>query len=241
MKKIPLFLAVFCAFSPLASGSATSVEGDTSGQLTELIDVPTADIYDTHQFSANFRFYDHGGTLSRGIFGVAKRLNLGIQQDILHLVGSGSPKFVRPHFFFKLRPFDGGDILPALALGYDEQGYFRDEGQDEYRHEEKGLFVTMTHELLSPDFNVTGGVNMFDFGDSPKMAGFVGASWRLAEQFALLAEWDRLKDFDHSRFNMAGRFFVNKFLNVDLGSRNIGRGAAQGAERFLRINYIGRF
>src|SRR5258708_31571499 len=111
---------------------------DASPQI-EAIDIPTADILDSKTFSTAFRFYSEGGITSRLVLGPFKRFNIGISLDAQRLIGGSDPHMIRPSLFAKLRFFDGTDILPALSLGYDNQGYLYQESTRDFLQKEKGL------------------------------------------------------------------------------------------------------
>src|SRR4029077_7995143 len=116
-----------------SAAKTDSEEGAESPQI-EAIDIPTADILDPATYALNFRFYNLGGIASRLVIGPLKRVNLGITFDGQNIIGSQDPHLVRPSVYFKLRAFDGTDILPALALGYDNQGYLYQESTRDFLH-----------------------------------------------------------------------------------------------------------
>src|SRR5262245_13249070 len=123
-----------------ADDEETKVEPSQSPQI-EVIDIPTADILDPITFATTFRLYNQGGLTSRFILGPLKMVNLGISFDAQRVIGSGDPHMVTPAVFFKVKPYDGSDFRPALALGYDNQGMLWQESTDEYMHREKGLYL----------------------------------------------------------------------------------------------------
>jgi hypothetical protein len=147
---------------------------------------------------------------------------------------------VRPSIYFKLRAFDGTDILPALALGYDNQAYlYRNELHD-FLQKEKGLYLVGSHEIFLPDFDLHAGVNVNDF-DKTKVYGFFGASWKIVPTFALLAEYDNIRNAPDARVNLGGRYWLTPYFNIDVAARNVGRGEDRGAERIVRLNYTAHF
>lgn len=214
----------------------TSVE---SPQL-EGVDIPTADILDPATFSTAFRFYSEGGITSRLVMGPFKRVNLGISFDAQRVIGAGEPHMVTPAVFFKLRFFDGSDILPALALGYDNQGYLYKDSLRDHLQKERGLYLVGSHEFLLPNLQLHAGVNINDFDDT-EVFGFTGITWKIVPAFALLAEYDNIRDGPENRVNLGGRFWVMPFFNIDVGARNVGRDSIRGAERIVRLNYVGNF
>jgi len=214
--------------------------GSDESPMVEVVDIPTADIIDPSTYALNFRFYDAGGIVSRLIIGPLKRVNLGITFDAQGVVGSQDPHMVRPSVYFKLRAFDGTDVLPALALGYDNQGYLYKDALRDYLEKEKGLYVVGSHEIFIPDFELHAGMNVNNF-DNTKLYGFFGATYKIVSSFALLAEYDNIRAAPTSRVNLGGRYWVTPYFNVDLAARNVGRGGGSGAERIVRLNYTGHF
>src|SRR4029077_4186634 len=132
----------------------TSSKGGENSPMIESVDIPTAEILDPMTYALTFRFYDQGGLMSRFILGPLKRVNLGISFDAQRVIGSGDPHMIRPSVFFKVRFFDGNDYLPALALGYDNQGFLYKEATKEFLHREKGLYLVGSHEILIPDLEL---------------------------------------------------------------------------------------
>jgi hypothetical protein len=147
---------------------------------------------------------------------------------------------VRPSVYFKVRAFDGTDILPALALGYDSQAYLYQNSTRDFLNKEKGLYFVGSHEIFLPDFELHAGMNMNEF-DSPKAYGFFGASYKIVPSFALMAEYDNIRNGFNNRVNLGGRYWVATYFNVDLAARNVGRGESRGGERIVRLNYVARF
>lgn len=214
--------------------------GGGESPMIEAVDVPTAEILDPATYAVHFRFYRQGGIMSRLILGPLKRVNLGVSFDAQRVIGDDDPHMIRPSVFFKLRFFDGSDVLPAFALGYDSQGYLYQESAKEFLHREKGLYVVASHEIFFPNFELHAGVNKYDFDDR-SVFGFLGATLKISRSFALLSDYDNIQNVGDARFNMGGRYYVAPFFYVDIAARNIGRGSAKGAERMVRLNYVGNF
>src|SRR5262249_31246308 len=159
---------VYAADTDTASSGAG--KGEPSPQL-EVVDIPTAEILDPMTYSTAFRFYSEGGLTGRLLVGPLKRVNLGISFDALRMVGAVDPHMVRPSVFFKLRAYDGNDYLPALALGYDNQGMLWQEDTKEFMHREKGLYMVGSHEIFIPNFDLHAGINVYDFDDNSAVYG----------------------------------------------------------------------
>ena len=224
---------------PVDVSERSSPRGGESPQM-EVVDIPTAYILDPQTFSTAFRFYNDGGITSRLVIGPFRRINLGVSFDAQRIIGGDTPHMIRPSIFVKLNFFDGTDILPALALGYDNQGYLYQETTKHFLHPEKGLYLAGSHEIFLPNFELHAGVNIPKVDDAD-IFGFFGASWKLVPSFALLTEYDNIRNGPGNRFNVGGRFWVTPFFNVDIAARNVGRHEDRGAERIVRLNYVANF
>lgn len=231
--------AVWAEPAPTSDKAETGAHGGENPQI-EAVDIPTADILDPMTFATTFRFYNEGGIMSRLVLGPFKRLNLGISFDAQRVIGGEDPHMIRPSLFFKVRFLDGTDIWPALALGYDNQGYLYQESQRGFLQQEKGLYLVGSHEIFLPNFELHAGVNIPKVDDA-EVFGFWGATWKIVPAFAFLAEYDNVRQSPDNRLNLGGRFWLVPFFNVDVAARNVGRGAGRGAERIIRLNYAGHF
>ena len=245
MKKPYFYSLIVAAYLLGTSGYAeeaqvTDVRSGEAPQI-EVVDVPTAEILSAGTYATTFRFYSDGGLVSRLNLGPLKRVNLGIYFDAQKAIGGGEPHFIRPSLFFKLRMFDGTDVLPALALGYDNQGYLYQRSTKEFFQPEKGVYLVGSHEILVPNLEIHLGVNVNDLDKQAKVYGFAGSTYKFTKSFSLLAEYDNLRSGPENRFNMGGRYYVTPSFNIDFGARNIGRKSDRGAERIVRINYVGNF
>src|SRR5689334_10877868 len=153
MKRKLLFLALL-SLALLANGrlhadddteatetdtASSDVASDNQSPQLELIDVPTADILDPMTFSTMFRFYSEGGMVGRFLLGPIKMVNLGISFDAQRVIGGGDPHMITPSVFFKVKPYDGSDYLPAIALGYDNQGMLWKEDTKDFLNPAKDL------------------------------------------------------------------------------------------------------
>ena len=112
----------WAADPPAKAAARTHADNGVDSPQLEVIDVPTPDVLDPATYSTNFRLYSDGGIVSRLIIGPFRRVNFGIMADAQKVIGGSAPHLVRPSLYFKLRVFDGNDVLPALALGYDNEG-----------------------------------------------------------------------------------------------------------------------
>jgi len=252
MRRIFLLLTL-CFFTATygwgenSSSSGDSKEAETAPRLPMLIDTPNAETIDQYGYLFRFRFYSQGGVLTQTTFGVFPHLNLGFGIDVERLIGSTTDgmKVNRPSINLKWRFFDGRDVFPALAVGYDSQGYYFDHDAGEYAQREHGLYLVGTKEIITPGLDFSGGIYTFKFSNGNEVHGFLGASYAIRDVAAIFVEWDNMGTFSESRYNVGFRFFVNPSFSVDAYLRN-GRGTippsdSRRTDRNIQLNYQGSF
>jgi hypothetical protein len=208
--------------------------------VVEFIDLPTAEVTDHYGAHVSFRFYSGGGVLTKTDFGVLPRFNVGFGLDAEHFIGQETVDLNRPTLNMKLRVYDGARNLPALALGYDGQGYFFDKETDKYRQREKGLYAVGSGEVLTPGLSLTGGLNIYDFR-TDDVYGFTGVQYLWQELVGIIFEADNLFHRPrYNRFNLGGRYHVTPSFALDVAGRDLWAGGRE-AERIVRISYSASF
>lgn len=221
MKKMT-FLVFFIMVIPFALSAQS---------LTELVDVPTADILESGSYNINLRMYDAGSVLTRLLFSV-KFFELGAYLDTLNATGKQDPKAADVQPMVKIHLPIAGLFLPSVAIGYDGQGKFY------YFNEPRGFYVTFTKEMLLPGLQFHLGGNSRDY-----TYGFTGVSYSLEDQFQIFVEYDRIRNLGDVRNNHANaglKFQINDDLGIGFDIRNIGNRGDE-YERILRFDYTGMF
>jgi len=219
---------------------------DQLSQAREInvIDIPTADVVDHYGYNVNFRFGRDGALQTKTTFGVFPRLNLGFGLDAEGVLGTDDARMNKPTLNVKFRIFDGMPSLPALAIGFDDQGYVWNKALDEYEQREKGLYLVGSKEIIFPAFNVHAGVNHFDFDHGDSTRGFAGMDYTYLRTVGVMAEWDHATDYRERRINFGLRYYVTPVFTVDAIGRNIPKfpgGRARITERIVRLAYTGSF
>lgn len=250
MKKILFFICFICfyvySFSSDKKRDEVIVTPDVS-----LIDIPTAGVIDYANFNLKTRFYNNGGVLTYINAGILQNITLGASFMIDNLIGSNSPvKMVRPEMQLKFRFYDGGYYIPALALGYDGQGYYYDRSIKKYMQKGKGLYLVGSKELFFPGFMTSAGFNIPDY-DEGYLYSFVGFNYNMDDKLNLMLEFDNMFHSDYpSRINAGVRININSNFFVDVAFRNIGKnekfpnGWDNKIERIVQFNtsfYLGNF
>ncbi len=226
MRKLLRFCLFIFLFTP-----AFAAHSDTY-----LLDTPTAESLPARTFGLTSRVFSGGGVLTYFDFGVLNRLSIGASITLEHLIGTNDEhiKILIPALQLKYRVYDGGEIMPAVAFGFDNQGFKYDHHEDEYEEKGKGIYMALTKEVFFTGFILNGGVNYTVNGFKfDKFAGFAGASLSVAEGASLIFEWDNIRTFDESRLNGAARFYFTDNFSADVALRNFNN----KAERIVQIKY----
>ena len=222
------------------------VHADPLARAREInvIDIPTAEVVDHYGYNVNFRFGRDGALQTKTAFGVFPRLNLGFGLDAEHVIGTGDSRMNKPTLNMKFRIFDGKPALPALAVGFDGQGYVWNKALNDYEQREKGLYLVGSKEIIFPDFNVHAGVNHFDFEHGHSTRGFFGLDYTYEHLVGVMGEWDHATNYRERRFNFGARYYVSPVFTVEAIVRNIPKfpeSEARITERIVRLAYTGSF
>lgn len=230
------------------SGGAAGGGNSLLAPQPDVIDTPTAAVYDYMGYASRTRFFSRGGILEYVSFGVFHRLNLGASLNMDGIIGSDRDVRLRaPNVQVKYRFFDGDRYIPAFAVGYDGQGWVYNVPTKRYNERQRGFFVVGSVELGVPGLNFHPSFNISDF-DTNHIFGAVPLTWNIQDKVELLAEWDNtFNNVSNSRFNAGLRAFVTQNFSIDFAVRRIGRGGLysdgqeRGEERIVQLRYSGNF
>lgn len=225
-----------------------------------VIDAPTASSLPRGVFEVDGRVYPSGGaqlTLNVGVF---SRFMFGIAYGAQNLVSDEPPEWnPRVEFFAKYKIFDENWYMPAVAVGYERQGYgpYID-SLDRYLIKSKGFFAvaTKTYSLSGLAAGFHGGVNYNPFegekdGDQ-NPSFFIGQDTRISNYVALLAEYDFAFDDDKNQqqfgrgwgyLNLGVRwlFSENLWLEADFRDMFQNRTGVGSFGREVRLIYVESF
>ncbi|HDM43207.1 MAG TPA: hypothetical protein ENG29_02315 [Firmicutes bacterium] len=125
-----------------------------------VIDSPTAWTKGRGEYEIYIRFLPF---IIGGELGLSDFLTLGISYGGSNVIGYGSPDWnPRPAFLVKAQLTQGGAVFPAIAIGYDDQGWgpYHDEinpykrkkdnveeHYNRYQYKSKGIFCVFTQEF----------------------------------------------------------------------------------------------
>ncbi len=206
----------------------------------------------------------------RGEIGVLDYLTVGISYGGVDVFGSAAPTMnPRPGFQAKFRITNGGPIMPAVAVGYDDQGHGKyyefdphREGQnvyyDRYQFKAKGFYLVLSQELEllgALGLHLGGSYNVIEDKDDSDPDIFAGLEKSLGPHLMLLGTYDvGLNDNSPKSLGMgrgyldAGvRWRVTENFNLEFWFTNLLENQVEvlGDEgayaRMLYLTYIGSF
>lgn len=235
---------IIIGFFLWACSSVFAQEALYRDRALDVIDIPTANVLDHYGYQVSFRFGKEGALQNKNIFGIFPRLNLGFGLDGEQVLGTEDADLNKPTLNVKFRFFDGQGILPALAIGFDGQGYYFNEQLDEYDQREKGVFLVATEEIIWPELQLHLGVDKFDFDESNTTRGFAGFTYTYQQMLGLLFEYDNATEYDERRINFGLKYFVTPLFTVEALGRDVPVNSStdkRETERVVRLTYKGTF
>ncbi|MEE9457055.1 MAG: hypothetical protein V3W11_07890 [bacterium] len=152
-------LVVLAAAAAAAAASAYAQEDFVPEGETWVMEDPTAWTRLRGEYAASIGV---GPFVVRGEIGILDYLTVGISYGGVDVLGNATPTMnPRPGFQAKFRITNGGPIMPAVALGYDDQGYgkyydydpyiertqHKLEDYDRYQFKAKGFYLALSQEI----------------------------------------------------------------------------------------------
>lgn len=156
--------------------------------------------------------------LIKGNLSFTDFLNFGVSYGGEGVVGYGDPVFnPRPCFQAKIQITNGSELIPAIAVGYDDQGYGRfieDEAipyddpdaevftYDRYLIKSKGIYGVLSQEyefLGYIGLHVGANYAVTETNDDRNPDGWVGLEKSIGPDFDLVATYDLGLNDDHNQ------------------------------------------
>ncbi len=200
--------ALGCALVILSVAAAGS-SGAQETAVRRLVDCPTAEILERGSYAFNTVVYPEGGALVGIGIGLLHNLSVGFTYGGLEVIGSGEPDWnPRVEFQARLKLIEESFALPAIALGFDSQGFGRyfEEYPDKraepdpdlrapverYQVKSKGFYaVGSKHYAFLGTLGLHGGINYsLENDDDEALNFFFGVEKSLSPEMSLLAEYD---------------------------------------------------
>ena len=228
-------------------------------QFRYLIDAPAAGALQKGEYSFEVRIFSRGGVLVGFNVGLFSRFNMGILYGGTNIIGdSKTPEGNdEPGVEIRYRLLEEKMLLPALVLGYTNQGYGRFQenpatGNERYRYKSKGLYAALSknYNLLGHEFGIHGGVNFntSETEDDEGLNFYTGLNFALNEELLLIGEYDfGINDNTRDSFGRgdgylhgAVRWAFSDKLIFQFNFKDIlgNRRDSQTVEREIRIVYV---
>jgi hypothetical protein len=211
-----------------------------------VIDTPTTGVLNCGSYNMWVRCFSEGNIISKLEVGVFKFLDIGMSLELDKFIGDKKAiKAAVPALDIKLRLYGGSMAIPAMAVGYDGQGYFIN-SKSSYRQKEKGLYFVTGRELFIDGLMLNIGVNVNDFSKN-KVCGFINAMIPVyKEAIYFMAEYDNINYSPDARFNCGLKFVLTDYIDVSCIIRNCWCGNEISGtriqnERVFKVNYSGKF
>ncbi len=231
-----------------------------------LVDVPTAGTLPRAYYDIGFRFYPNGGALANCDIGLSNRFTLGIAYGAEDVISNRDPNWnPRIEFNIKFRAIDELEYFPAVAAGFNSQGFGAwNEDFDRYTFKSRGFYVVASRSFYFYQWTAGwhAGINYSlenDVDNEKDLNFFLGVDATFKYNLALLAEIDAglnddkssLPDGSPNDYGGKGRGYLNlsvKWLfaeNLELEALLkdllVNRREADTFTREIRLTYIDRF
>ena len=201
-----------------------------------LIDTPTAKVAPIKTFTATSRIFSQGGLVTFFTFTPLDRFSIGTGVTLEHIVGTNDEdiKILPPSLQLKFQIYDGNEIWPMIALGFNNQGFYYDHEEDKYLQLANGIYLAGTQEIFIQGLMANYGLNITTDGfEFEKLHSFLSLNYTLTEYLDFMLEWDNIRSLRTSRVNSGLRIYIAEFFALDFAVRNFNN----KAERILQIKY----
>ena len=201
--------------------------GLDSAELDRLIDCPTAGLLGKGRYAVGLRLFADGGILTKVQAGALKRLTIGLSFGARHLIGRGKIDWQpRAEVEVRYRAIEESEVFPALALGYESQGYGPNISGS-YENKPKGFFGVLSKNYMSAfgQFGLHAGFNFSseaNTGSEPR--GWFGLDKGLNEDLSALFEYEMpLNDIDSAKgaLNIGVNWILSSVLHIRMFGKDV--------------------
>jgi len=230
--------------------------------LQKLIDCPSAGGPEYHSYDFELRTYADGGVLTGFTIGLFQRFSMGLFFGGTGIIGFGKPDWnPQPGVIAQYRFLNETTGLPALAIGFNNQGYGKwDDDAERYQFKAKGFYAVLGKNFVIGqlgEFGTHFGVNQNPVsGDDDRIDFWTAADYHLTTQLTVILEYSAALNDCNRKFSYGeGRGYMNagirwtfaERLAIDLHFRDVLNnqkdGFRGGSEigREVRISYVESF
>lgn len=224
-----------------------------------IIDLPTAGTLPRGYFDMELRMFANEGVLTAVNIGLTQHFELGLSYGAEHALGNQGVNWnPRAEFNVKLRPISETMLLPAIAVGFESQGFGgwdAEQGQKRYAVKSRGFYGVVSKSYVFTGFatGFHGGVNYsFENDDGDRSPNLFGAmDMRFSDNVAFLGEYDlALNDNNGDRYgkgrgylNLGVRWVFSDQLDMEVDLKDLfqNRRGTRSFGREFRLLYIEHF
>jgi hypothetical protein len=222
----------------------------------QLIDCPTAATLPRASFDFRMRTTSNGGLIAQTDIGLHRKFMLGVSYGGEQILGEGKAGWQdNVAFTVKYQLVSETIVVPAIAFGFDGQGYGRRFSDlKRYMYKSKGFYAVASkgYQTYRWSSGLHVGVNYSlesDVDEDKDASVFFGADLSLQNDVALVAEYDLAfndnRDTEHSGkgwgyFNVGLRWIFSERLELGLDFQNLfeNRNDTSSFTRGIRITYL---
>ena len=250
LKKKLLVLLVVMSFCSLSWAQQSEIE------TQDLVECPTAGLLPRGSFALDLRMFSEGGLLAGVDVGLTDTFLVGLCFGGTQIIGDSTVVWnPTVGVAVKIRLFDESQLYPAVAVGFDSQGFGKyDKERERYTTKSKGFYLA-----LSKGYSFLGtcglhaGVNYsLEKGDEDKdISGYFGFDKHLGPDFVVVAEYDLARNDNGENALGSGEGYLNaglrwtfaSRLNLELDVKDLLRNAKGSIRpnRELRVVYLEYF
>ncbi len=248
-----LFRMTLLSIIILLISTSVSAQDLSDRPLQKLIDCPSAGGPEPGSYDFELRAYPNGGVLTGFTVGLFKRFGIGIYYGGTEIIGFNTPDWnQQPGVVAMFRLIDESIALPALSLGFTNQGYGAwMDSLDRYQYKAKGFYAALGKNFaIGPvgEFGGHFGVNMNPIEENNEALDFfVAIDYRMTNQIGLIMEYSLALDDrkcislcgDRGYLNFCIRWTFAERLSIDLNLRDVLLNQDNpNLGREIRISYV---
>jgi len=212
------------------------LSGGQDIQPRKLVDCPTAGLLPKGSFDLEIRTFSGGGLLAQASVGLTDRLVMGLCFGGGNIIGAGKVDWnPRPEAQIKYRLFEESSLWPAVAIGFDSQGYGSySDSSERYEIKSKGVYgvLSKNYTLWGRPLGLHLGSNYsFEKKDGDDdISFFLGLDKSLNEELSVVVEYDLALNDDHQDgvfgtgrgyFNLGLRWNIERRFFFELDIKNL--------------------
>lgn len=221
----------------------------------QLVDLPTAGTLDRGSYDLWLRMFGQGGLLGGVAIGLTPRFMIGLAWGGTNIIGEGDVQWhPNPGIQARLRLIDESFLTPAVAIGFDSQGFGPyDKTFKRYQNKSRGFFaVASKNYAVLFNWGIHGGINfsLEDEDDDEELNIFIGTDLTFNREFRAMLEYDMANNDNENDdlfgggegyLNSGFQWIFSEQFMVQFYLKNLLKTGARDVTRELKISYFEYF